>query len=364
MMESLVTEWAGRRLPARAHRRDPAERRAVQRLPDRRRRADPDRRQPGHRVPPAGRGDGRPGAGRRPPVRHARRPRAHHDRARRDDRRVDGALDADDLLARLHDGGVPAGRIYRAQDMLADPHFAAREAIVRVAHPDFGELAMQNVVPRAVGDPRPIRVGPGARRAQRRGLPRPARPLATDRDQPSRLTRPTASSERAHPPARRRGARMTYRLGVDVGGTFTDLLCRRGQPARPGGPRLPRRRTTSPSACWSASRRSCAEAGIARRRSTTSCTAPRSRPTRCWRARAPGSAWSPPRATGRCCRSPGPSCRAVWPAGSSGPSRTAGRAGGHRRGVGAGRSDGGGHGARRGRRPPKLRRAAGQGSRR
>ena len=35
---------------------------------------------------------------------------------------------ADELLDRLHDGGVPAGRIYRAKDMFADPHFAARAA--------------------------------------------------------------------------------------------------------------------------------------------------------------------------------------------------------------------------------------------
>ena len=44
--------------------------------------------------------------------------------------------------------GVPAGLIYRAPDMLADPHFQAREAIVTVPHPDFGELRMQNVAPK------------------------------------------------------------------------------------------------------------------------------------------------------------------------------------------------------------------------
>ncbi|MBE7162359.1 MAG: CoA transferase, partial [Williamsia herbipolensis] len=37
------------------------------------------------------------------------------------------------LLERLHDGGVPAGRIYTARDMFDDPHFAARDAIVRLA---------------------------------------------------------------------------------------------------------------------------------------------------------------------------------------------------------------------------------------
>lgn len=69
--------------------------------------------------------------------------------------------DADDLLQALHDGGVPASRIYRAKDMFADPHFAARQAIVRAVHPDFGELAMQNVVPKLSATPGRIRhVGP------------------------------------------------------------------------------------------------------------------------------------------------------------------------------------------------------------
>jgi formyl-CoA transferase len=66
-------------------------------------------------------------------------------------------LDAEPLLQRLHDGGVPAGRIYQARDMFADPHFAAREAIVRLAHPDLGELAMQNVFPRLSETPGAVR---------------------------------------------------------------------------------------------------------------------------------------------------------------------------------------------------------------
>ena len=65
--------------------------------------------------------------------------------------------DADDLLALLHEGGVPAGRTYRAQDMLRDPHFAARESIVRVADDTFGELAMQNVAPRLSASPGQVR---------------------------------------------------------------------------------------------------------------------------------------------------------------------------------------------------------------
>ena len=57
-------------------------------------------------------------------------------------------LDAGPLLARLERFGVPAGRIYRAPDMLADPHFAARRSIVDVPHPTFTHLKMQDVFPR------------------------------------------------------------------------------------------------------------------------------------------------------------------------------------------------------------------------
>ena len=70
-------------------------------------------------------------------------------------------LSADDLLQRLHAGGVPAGRIFRARDMFADPHFAARNAIVRLTHPDLGEFAMQNVFPRLSATPGAVRhLGP------------------------------------------------------------------------------------------------------------------------------------------------------------------------------------------------------------
>lgn len=65
--------------------------------------------------------------------------------------------DADDLLERLHRGGVPAGRIFTARDMFADPHFAAREAIARIPHPEFGELPMANVVPKLSATPGNIR---------------------------------------------------------------------------------------------------------------------------------------------------------------------------------------------------------------
>ena len=70
-------------------------------------------------------------------------------------------LDADPLLEMLHRNGVPAGRIFRAKDMFTDPQFAAREAIVRLTHPEIGEIAMHNVFPKLSATPGKVRhVGP------------------------------------------------------------------------------------------------------------------------------------------------------------------------------------------------------------
>ena len=57
---------------------------------------------------------------------------------------------------------------------------------------------------------------------------------------------------------------MSYRLGVDVGGTFTDVCSSTRTAVAPGGRRRPRPRPTSPSACSTASTRSARDAGIDR----------------------------------------------------------------------------------------------------
>jgi formyl-CoA transferase len=62
-----------------------------------------------------------------------------------------------DVLALMEEHGVPAGLIYRAPDMLSDPQFAAREAIVTVRHPTYGDLKMQNVAPKLSETPGSIR---------------------------------------------------------------------------------------------------------------------------------------------------------------------------------------------------------------
>jgi formyl-CoA transferase len=63
----------------------------------------------------------------------------------------------EDIEEILNSNGVPCGLIYRAPDMLADDHFKSREAIVSVAHPDFGALRMQNVTPKFSATPGAIR---------------------------------------------------------------------------------------------------------------------------------------------------------------------------------------------------------------
>jgi formyl-CoA transferase len=52
------------------------------------------------------------------------------------------------VLELMDQFGVPAGQIYRAPEMLEDPHFKSREAIVTTKHPYFGDLRMQNTVPK------------------------------------------------------------------------------------------------------------------------------------------------------------------------------------------------------------------------
>jgi formyl-CoA transferase len=61
------------------------------------------------------------------------------------------------VLDLMDEHGVPAGLIYRAPEMLEDPHFKARDAIVTVAHPDFGDLRMQNVAPKLSETPGSVR---------------------------------------------------------------------------------------------------------------------------------------------------------------------------------------------------------------
>jgi formyl-CoA transferase len=52
------------------------------------------------------------------------------------------------LLGHLEVNGIPAGKIFKAPDMLADPHFKSRDSLIKVDHPFFKQLWMQNVFPK------------------------------------------------------------------------------------------------------------------------------------------------------------------------------------------------------------------------
>ena len=62
-----------------------------------------------------------------------------------------------EVEAAMVEHAVPAGRMYDAEDMMNDPHFKAREAIVTVDDPVLGPTPMQGVFPKLSGTPASIR---------------------------------------------------------------------------------------------------------------------------------------------------------------------------------------------------------------
>ena len=65
--------------------------------------------------------------------------------------------DPEAVLDLMEEHGVPAGKIYKAKDMLEDPHFKARDAIVDVPHEKYGTIPMQNVAPKLSATPGEIK---------------------------------------------------------------------------------------------------------------------------------------------------------------------------------------------------------------
>ncbi|MCE2842226.1 MAG: CaiB/BaiF CoA transferase family protein [Novosphingobium sp.] len=66
-------------------------------------------------------------------------------------------LTIDEVDALMIEHSIPAGRVYRAPDMLVDPHFQAREAIIEVETERFGPLKMQNAFPKLSATPSGVR---------------------------------------------------------------------------------------------------------------------------------------------------------------------------------------------------------------
>ncbi|MEE4152586.1 MAG: CoA transferase [Erythrobacter sp.] len=81
-----------------------------------------------------------------------------------------GTLTVDEVEAAMIEHSIPAGRVYRAPDMIADPHFQAREAIIEVETQTRGKLKMQNAFPKLSLTPsgvrRPAPAVPGQHNAE------------------------------------------------------------------------------------------------------------------------------------------------------------------------------------------------------
>jgi formyl-CoA transferase len=66
-------------------------------------------------------------------------------------------LTIEEVDALMIEHSIPAGKVYRAPEMLADPHFQAREAIIEVETERFGKLKMQNAFPKFSATPSGVR---------------------------------------------------------------------------------------------------------------------------------------------------------------------------------------------------------------
>jgi len=59
----------------------------------------------------------------------------------------------EDVLAALTEAGVPAGRIYDAADISADPHYRARDMILQTTLPDGSNIEVPGIVPKLSATP-------------------------------------------------------------------------------------------------------------------------------------------------------------------------------------------------------------------
>ncbi len=63
------------------------------------------------------------------------------------------SMTRDELMDRCEKAEVPCGPINSIADIFADPHFAAREVLARLADPELGEVVVPGVVPRLSATP-------------------------------------------------------------------------------------------------------------------------------------------------------------------------------------------------------------------
>lgn len=68
-----------------------------------------------------------------------------------------GSLTVAEVEQAMIDYSIPAGKVYRAPEMIEDPHFKAREAIIEVETIRHGKLKMQNAFPKLSRTPSGVR---------------------------------------------------------------------------------------------------------------------------------------------------------------------------------------------------------------
>jgi len=62
-----------------------------------------------------------------------------------------------DVLAVLAGARVPAGRVYTAKDIVEDPHYRARDMILKQRTREGRELEVPGIVPKLLGTPGSVR---------------------------------------------------------------------------------------------------------------------------------------------------------------------------------------------------------------
>jgi crotonobetainyl-CoA:carnitine CoA-transferase CaiB-like acyl-CoA transferase len=57
-------------------------------------------------------------------------------------------LERDACLDQLNEHAIPAGPIYSVEDIFRDPQYQARDMILAVDHPEFGQLKVPGIIPK------------------------------------------------------------------------------------------------------------------------------------------------------------------------------------------------------------------------
>ncbi len=65
--------------------------------------------------------------------------------------------DLADLERALEAGNVPASRIFTMADIFKDPHYRARDMLVKTSDDDLGSVTLAGIVPRLSGTPGQVR---------------------------------------------------------------------------------------------------------------------------------------------------------------------------------------------------------------